>query len=118
MSNVQKFFEALSKDEVMQEKARTLAEKYKGAQAAVDAVQGDIIILAKSGGYDFTADELTAYTKQDQSLSEEELASAAGGMMVGGFDSGAMQLYALQRSFSDGGGNKGKAPGKDKNRKK
>jgi predicted ribosomally synthesized peptide with nif11-like leader len=73
MSKVKEFYEALSKDEAMQERAKGLkAVGETTAEAAAEAV----VAFAKSEGYAFTAEELKDFSKE---LSEQELAAVAGG---------------------------------------
>ena len=102
MNNVKKFYEALASDKALQEKVNALAAKYKDAKAEEKAVQADIIALAKTGGFDFGPEDLAAYLKQEQPLSDDEIENVAGGMMPGmSYDVGAMQLYALQRVYME-----------------
>jgi predicted ribosomally synthesized peptide with nif11-like leader len=75
---VREFYEALSKDEAMQERAKGLkAAGETTAEAAAEAT----VAFAKSEGYEFTAGELKDFGKE---LSDEELAAAAGGDLYGG----------------------------------
>jgi predicted ribosomally synthesized peptide with nif11-like leader len=79
MSKVREFYEALSKDEAMQERAKGLkAAAETTEEAAVEAV----VAFAQAEGYAFTAGELKDARKE---LSDEELAAVAGG--------GAYQCY-------------------------
>jgi predicted ribosomally synthesized peptide with nif11-like leader len=80
MSKVREFYEALSKDEAMQERAKGMkAAGETTAEAAVEAT----ITFAQAEGYSFTAEELKDYGKElkdyGKELSDEELAAVAGG---------------------------------------
>jgi predicted ribosomally synthesized peptide with nif11-like leader len=78
MSKVREFYEALSKDEAMQERAKGL----KAAdETTAEAVAEAVVAFAKSEGYAFTAGELKDFSKE---LSDQELAAAAGGSDCGG----------------------------------
>jgi predicted ribosomally synthesized peptide with nif11-like leader len=87
MSKAREFYEALSKNEAMQERAKGLkAADETTAEAAAEVV----IAFAKSEGYAFTAEELKDFSKElsdqelsNQELSDEELAAVAGGGEVG-----------------------------------
>jgi predicted ribosomally synthesized peptide with nif11-like leader len=73
MSKVREFYEALSKDEAMQERAKGLkAGDWTTEEAATEAV----VAFAKGEGYEFTAGELKDASKE---LSDQDLAAAAGG---------------------------------------
>ena len=101
MNTVKKFYEALRSDENLQEKARVMVEKYRETEIAKEAAQTDIINLARAAGYHFSPEELAAYTHDEKPLSEEELQSAAGGMMPWAYDQAAAQVYSLQRAAVD-----------------
>jgi predicted ribosomally synthesized peptide with nif11-like leader len=93
MSKVTEFYEALSKDEAMQERA-------KGLNAAVEtteeAVAEAVVAFAKGEGYAFTAGELKDYGKE---LSDEELAAVAGGAsnicLIGGGGGGVSNCLCV-----------------------
>jgi predicted ribosomally synthesized peptide with nif11-like leader len=71
MSKVKEFYEALSKDEAMQERAKGLK-----AAGETTAEAEAVVAFAKAEGYAFTAGELQDYGKE---LSDEKLAAVAGG---------------------------------------
>ena len=68
MENVKKFYDALSKDSAMQERAKALDGKDKAA----------IVAFAKAEGYDFSLDDLEAYAKP---LADDVMETAAGGII-------------------------------------
>jgi predicted ribosomally synthesized peptide with nif11-like leader len=76
MSKAREFYEALSKDEAMQERAKGLTAETT-EEAAVEAAIEAAIAFAKSEGYEFTAGELKDFSKE---LSDQELAAVAGGV--------------------------------------
>jgi predicted ribosomally synthesized peptide with nif11-like leader len=79
MGKVKEFYEALAKDEAMQERVKGLkAAGETTAEAATEAV----IAFAKSEGYAFTAGELKDFSKE---LSDEDLAAVAGGSYCGSY---------------------------------
>jgi predicted ribosomally synthesized peptide with nif11-like leader len=96
MSKVRAFYEALSKDEAMQERAKGL--KVTGettAEAAAEAV----IAFAQAEGYAFTAEELKDSSKE---LSDEELVAVAGGYqctVAGRFDKCTCFVYGESQGF-------------------
>ena len=76
MENVKKFYDALSNDKAMQERAIALnkeGEKLDGA-----AMKAASIAFAKAEGYDFTLAELEAYAHAARPLTDESLDAAAG----------------------------------------
>ncbi len=86
--NVKRFYDALAKDPTLQTKTRAITQKHQGQkldQAQLDMIyQQELIPLAKGAGYDFTLDELKTYARETgkigpREVSEEELASVAGG---------------------------------------
>lgn len=81
--NVGKFYEELAKNAELQEKIKQAEENYDGDTADKDLAVNTIIIpLAKEHGFDFTAQELREYEKeqmQAHNLSEEELENVSGG---------------------------------------
>jgi len=85
MENVKKFYDELASSEALKEKAAKLNEKYNETEKMdEEAVTADIIAFAASEGYNFTAEELAAYTKTagnpaPQELSQDELNAVAGG---------------------------------------
>jgi predicted ribosomally synthesized peptide with nif11-like leader len=76
MSKVSEVYEALSKDEAMQERAQVLDSAKEEAGKAVSEA---IAAFAKDEGYTFTADELDDFMNSN-TLSEEELKAVAGGV--------------------------------------
>ena len=79
MGNVKKFYEAIKTDEALRGRAQALDEKYKGETPDEAAVKADLIAFAKAEGYDFTADELDAYSKAPKHVDDDELEAVAGG---------------------------------------
>ena len=79
MENVKKFYDVLANDKGVQERAAALSEKYKGKQPSEDVVKAELLSFAKAEGYEFTADEFDAYSKQAQPVSDEIADKAAGG---------------------------------------
>jgi len=81
MENVKKFYDALSSDETMRDRAKAL----NGEQKDEATVAAEIVAFAKSEGYDFTAEDLTAFVStQKTELSDEELEAVAGGVYKSG----------------------------------
>jgi predicted ribosomally synthesized peptide with nif11-like leader len=89
--NIRLFYDALAKDEALQDKFKGLMKKYEGQKP--DQQQGDAICeeeclpIAKEAGFDFTLEELAEYRHNAASttarqLSEDELAVVAGGLCV------------------------------------
>ena len=88
MENVKKFYDALSNDKAMQDRAIALNKegettppfghpsKEGNNEAAVKAA---IVAFAQAEGYTFTEAELDAYAKQAKPLADESLDAAAGG---------------------------------------
>ena len=79
MGNVKKFYDALANDKGLKERAAALNEKYKGEQPNEDIVKTELLSFAKAEGYEFTADEYDAYSKQAKPVSDETAEIAAGG---------------------------------------
>ena len=79
MENVKKFYDALARDKGVKERAAALSEKYKGEQPNEDIVKAELLSFAKAEGYEFTADEYEAYSKQAKPVSDETAEIAAGG---------------------------------------
>jgi predicted ribosomally synthesized peptide with nif11-like leader len=73
MSKVTEFYEALAKDEAMQERAKGLSVV---GETTVESAAEAVVAFAKGEGYSFTAGELKDSSKE---LSDEELAAVAGG---------------------------------------
>jgi len=96
--NVKLFYDALTKDKGLQEKAKAIGQKYAGQRpdkAQTELIyQKELVPLAREAGFDFTAAEIKEYaeeTKQTaiRELSEEELTAVAGGspcacVLIGG----------------------------------
>ena len=78
MEIIKKFYEALSTDEAMRERAKTLSEKPTSDEA--EAMER-IIAFAKTEGYSFTVEDLRAFftSSRAKELSDEELENVAGG---------------------------------------
>jgi predicted ribosomally synthesized peptide with nif11-like leader len=80
MGNVEKFYDALMKDEALRDKANGLNEKYKGKQLNEEEVIVDLIAFANSAGYSFTAEEYKTFAqKNPEKMSEDDLKAVAGG---------------------------------------
>ena len=87
VENIKRFYDALAKDEALQDKFKALVKKYEGQkpdEGQFDAIyEKDLLPFAKSAGYDFTLEELKGYRDAvkpgTRQLSEEELAAVAGG---------------------------------------
>ena len=88
VENIKRFYDELAKDEALQNRFKTLAKKYEGLQPDEgqldDICEKELLPFAKSAGYDFTLEELRGYGRDVinpgmRQLSEEELASVAGG---------------------------------------
>jgi len=79
MENVKKFYDALANDKGLKDRAAALSEKYKGEQPNEDIVKAELLSFAKSEGYEFTADEFDAYSKQAKPVSDETAEIATGG---------------------------------------
>ena len=88
MENIKKFYDALSNDKAMQERASALNKpgettppfghpsKEGNNEAAAKAA---IVAFAKAEGYDFTEADLDAYAAQAKPLADEAMEAAAGG---------------------------------------
>jgi len=79
VENVKKFYDALVSDKGVKERATALNEKYKGEQPNEDIVKSELLSFAKAEGYEFTADEFDAYSKQAKPVLDETTELAAGG---------------------------------------
>ena len=105
MENVKKFYDALSNDKAMQERAMDLVKKGDKPDETTPpfghpskegnttppfghpskegndetAVRTAIVAFAKAEGYDFTAADLEVYARQAKPLADESLDAAAGG---------------------------------------
>jgi hypothetical protein len=86
--NVKLFYKALGKDKALQDKFKAINEKYKGQkpdEAQADLIyQKELVPLARESGFYFTLAELKDYASEAKKpvmreLSEEELATVAGG---------------------------------------
>jgi len=88
MSNVQKFYEALAKDEKLQEKSKELNKKYEDKKPTEDETIAETVKFAKAEGYNFTESELKEYIENKQTetareIDENELGAVAGGFVRG-----------------------------------
>ena len=82
--NVKKFMELLSKDEELQKKVKEATESYTGDKTNEKAVFEAVILpIAKEAGYEFSFEDAEELAKaaQDDELSEDEVAAAAGGVL-------------------------------------
>ena len=105
VENVKKFYEAVSKDEVLKQKFVELSQKYQGE--AMDEAKGMAIFeqealpLAAQMGYSFSMDDLNAYEVEMQQakmgceMSDEELQAVAGGFacIIGGGGEGVVCVF-------------------------
>ena len=103
--NVKAFFEALSKDGVLQKALREKELAYTGAKENREAVVAEVLIpVANEAGYDFTLEDLKAFEKSMQvegELAEDELEAVAGGGMnwglclLGGIGGGGESCFVI-----------------------
>ena len=77
MENVKKFYDALSNDKAMQERAIALNKPDEKPDEA--AAKAAIVAFAQAEGHAFSLAELEAYAKQAKPLADEALDAAAGG---------------------------------------
>jgi len=77
MENIKKFYDALSNDKAMQDRAVALNKP--GEKLDEATAKATIIAFAKAEGYTFTEAELEAYAKQAKPMADESLDTAAGG---------------------------------------
>ena len=82
MENVKKFYDALSNDKMMQERASALNKE--GEQPDEAAAKAAIVAFAKAEGYDFSVADLEAYAHAAKPLTDESLDAAAGGAYSSG----------------------------------
>ena len=80
MENVKKFYDALSSDEAMRERAAALNEKYGETKPGKAVLAADLISFAKAEGYDFSEKELAEYADQPHPIDDDELDAVAGGV--------------------------------------
>ena len=98
--NVKAFFEAMSKDETIQQALKEKELGYTGIMGNLDAVMEEVVIpVAKKAGYDFTLEELNEYEKSmrvsmDDELDEDMLEQIAGGASSGGFWNSVLKFLA------------------------
>ena len=82
--NVKAFFEALSKDEAIQQALKEKELSYTGMKEDREAVVAEVLIpVAEEAGYAFTLEEMKAFEKgmrPEGELGEDELESVAGGV--------------------------------------
>jgi predicted ribosomally synthesized peptide with nif11-like leader len=106
MSKVTEFYEALSKDEAMQERAKGLAA---AGETTAEVVLEAVVAFAKGEGYSFTAEELVDYGKElvgyGKDLSDEKLAAVAGGALYGGTGEVGCPIIGFTMSPDKGGEN-------------
>ena len=85
--NVKAFFEALSKDEALQQALKEKELAYTGSKEDREAIVKEVLLpVAKEAGYAFTLEELKEFEKSmrvEGELVENELESVAGGMNWG-----------------------------------
>ena len=82
--NIKAFFEALSKDETIQQMLKEKEHAYTGMKEDRESVVAEILIpTAKAAGYDFTLEELKEFEtgmRPEGELDEAELEAVAGGV--------------------------------------
>ena len=82
--NVKAFFEALSKDEAMQQALNAKELAFTGMKEDREAVAEEIVIpVAKEAGYEFTLEELREFEeglRPAGELDEDELEAVSGGV--------------------------------------
>ena len=85
--NVKAFYEALSKDEAMQQAVKAKELAYTGKKEDREAVAEEIVIpVAKEAGYEFTLEELREFEeglRPAGELDEDELEAVSGGLGLG-----------------------------------
>ncbi|MCL2222501.1 MAG: Nif11-like leader peptide family natural product precursor [Oscillospiraceae bacterium] len=86
MTNVQKFYEALIRDEALRNRVQKLNEKYGDKKPSEKEMLAESVRFAESEGYSFTVAELEEYTKAKKAelggkLDESELEAVAGGSL-------------------------------------
>ena len=89
VENVKKFYEAVSKDELMKQKFVELSQKYQGQPMdeakAMSVMEQEGLPMAAQMGYSFTMDDLKSFEQEMQQartgceMSDEELQAVAGG---------------------------------------
>jgi predicted ribosomally synthesized peptide with nif11-like leader len=82
MGNVEKFYDALLKDEALRNKLNAIGEKYRDRQPSEAEASSEFIAFAKAEGYAFTAEEYKAFAESPKKISEDEMKAVAGGMSV------------------------------------
>lgn len=93
VENVKKFYEAVSKDELMKQKFVELSQKYQGQPMdeakAMSVMEQEGLPMAAQMGYSFTMDDLKSFEQEMQQartgceMSDEELQAVAGGGVSG-----------------------------------
>ena len=78
MENIKKFYDALSNDKAMQERAAALNKK--GEKSDKAAAKAAIVAFAKAEGYDFNLDDLESYAAP---LADDLMEAVAGGIIFG-----------------------------------
>ena len=83
VENVKKFYEAVSKDELMKQKFVELSQKYQGQPMdeakAMSVIEQEGLPMAAQMGYSFTMDDLKSFEQEMQQartgceMSDEEL---------------------------------------------
>ena len=92
MENIKKFYDALSNDKAMQERAMALVKKGDKTEKTTPpfghpskegnneaAAKAAIVAFAKAEGFNFTEAELEAFAEQTKPLADEALETAVGG---------------------------------------
>jgi predicted ribosomally synthesized peptide with nif11-like leader len=83
LENVKAFFEALTKDESIQQALKEKELAYAGAKDDREAIVKEVLFpVAEAAGYTFTLDELKEFEKNMQAqgeLNESELEAVVGG---------------------------------------
>ena len=92
VENVKKFYEAVSKDEVLKRKFVEMSQKYQGQPMdeakEMSILEQEALPLAAQMGYSFTMDDLKAYGEEmkqagmNSELSDNELEVVSGGAVT------------------------------------
>ena len=85
--SVKAFFDALSKDEALQQALKEKEVAYTGMKEDREAIVKEVLLpVAEEAGYDFTMKELKEFEKgmrAEGELGEDELEAVAGGLTWG-----------------------------------
>lgn len=105
VENVKKFYEAVSKDELLKQKFVELSQKYQGQpmdeEKAMSVMEQEGLPMAEQMGYSFSLDDLKVYGEEmkqanmNRELSDEEMQAVVGGS---GTESGFCILIGFMHS--------------------